>query len=70
MSADWFTTGQSADSLVDNCLEYRSSKVFFGSTIIDQRLDIRLGKYTTSCSNGIESFIIFCIFVQSGGVSL
>ena len=70
VSANRFTTSQSADRLVDNCLEYRSSKVFFGSTVVDQRLDICLGKYTTSCGNGIESFIIFRIFIQSGGISL
>ena len=40
MTADRFSAGQSTDGLVDNCLENRSRQVFFGSTIVDQRLDV------------------------------
>ena len=40
MTADRFSAGQSTDGLVDNCLENRSRQVFFGGTIVDQRLDV------------------------------
>ena len=40
MTADRFSAGKSTDGLVDNCLENRSRQVFFGSTVVDQRLDI------------------------------
>ena len=40
MTADRFSAGKSADGLIDNCLENRSRQVFFGSTVVDQRLDI------------------------------
>ncbi len=46
--ADWFSAGKTTDGLVDNSLENRSRQVFFGSTVIDQRLDICLGKYATA----------------------
>ena len=39
VSADWFSACQSADGLIDNRLEYRSRKVFLGSSVVDQGLD-------------------------------
>ena len=57
------TSGAKIDGLVDDCLENRSRQVFFGSTVIDQRLDICLGKYTAAGRDGVEGFIIFRIFV-------
>ena len=70
MSTDRFPAGKSADRLVDNRLENGCSKVFSGSTIVDQRLDICLCKYTTACSNRIKSLIIFSIFIQTGCIGL
>ena len=58
------------NGLVDNCLENRSRQVFFGSTVVDQRLDICLCKHTTSCSNRIKSLVIIRIFVQSRCICL
>ena len=70
MTADRFSAGQSTDGLVDNCLENRSRQVFFGSTVIDQRLDICLGKYAAAGCNRIKCFVIFGIFVQTGCICL
>ena len=70
MTTDWFTTCQSGNRLVDYCLENRRGKIFFCCAIIDQRLDIRLGKHTTSCSNRIKSLVILRIFVQSRCICL
>ena len=70
MSADWFSAGKTTDGLVDDCLENRSRQVFFGSTVIDQRLDICLGKYATAGCNRIKCFVIFGIFVQTGCICL
>ena len=63
MTADRLTACQTGDGLVHHSLENRSGQVFLGSTFVDQWLDISLGKYTTAGSNGVERFIIFCIFV-------
>ena len=53
MTADRFTAGKTGDRLVDNRLENRGGKIFLCSTVVDQRLDIGFGKYTTSCRNRI-----------------
>ena len=70
MSTDWLTTGKTGNRLIDNCLENRCRKVFFRRTFIDQRLDIRLRKYTASCSDRIKCLVILCIFVQTGSICL
>ena len=70
VAADWFTAGKTGNGLVDDCLENRSRQVFFGSTVIDQRLDICLGKYATAGCNRIKCFVIFGIFVQTGCICL
>ena len=41
MSADGLTAGKTGDGLVYHCLENGSGKVFLGSTVVDQGLDIR-----------------------------
>jgi len=63
MSADRFTTGKSTDRLIDNRLENRGRQIFASCTLIDERLDICLGKYTTARCNWIDCFIIFGIFI-------
>lgn len=52
MSADRFTTGKSTDRLIDNRLENRGRQIFASCTLIDERLDICLGKYTTRAAIG------------------
>ena len=51
---DRLTTGKAADGLVDNCLENGGGKVVRGGAFIDQRLDVRLGKYTAAGCDGIS----------------
>ena len=63
MTADRLTACQTGDGLVHHSLENRSRQVFLGSTFVDQRLDICLGKYTAARGDRIERFIIFRIFV-------
>ena len=70
MSADRFAAGQSADGLVDHRLEDGCRQVFFGRAVVDQRLDVGLGKYTAARRDGVERVIIFRIFVQAGRVRL
>ena len=63
MTADRLTACQAGNGLVHHSLENRSGQVFLGSTFVDQRLDIGLGKYTAAGRDGVEGFIIFRIFV-------
>ena len=70
VSANRFTACETTDSLVDNCLKNGGSQIFSCSTVIDERLDIRLCKYTTSCSNSVKCFVILCVFVKTGSVCL
>ena len=48
VAADRFTAGKTGNGLVDNCLENGSGKILLGGTIVDQRLDVSLGKYTAA----------------------
>ena len=41
------------NGLVDNCLENGSGKILLGGTIVDQRLDVSLGKYTAARSDRV-----------------
>ena len=58
MSTDRFPAGKSADRLVDNRLENGCSKVFSGSTIVDQRLDICLTSFGSRQSSVCGSMSI------------
>ena len=70
VSANRFTACKTTDSLVDNCLENGGSQIFSCSTVVDEWLDIWLCKYTTSCSNRVQCFVILCVFVKTGSVCL
>ena len=70
MSPDRLAAGQTTDGLIYHCLENGGSQIFLGSTVIDQRLDICLGKNAAPGGNGIKRFIIFCVFVKTRGVCL
>ena len=62
--------GQSADSLVYYRLENRGGQVFYGRAVIDQRLNIRLGKNTASGGDGIDHLLPFSCFIQSRRISI
>ena len=70
MSADRFTAGQAADGLVYHRLENGGGQVFFCRALVDQGLDIGLGKNAAAGGDGVNSFIIFGIFIQTGGIRL
>src|SRR5699024_2529007 len=70
MSADRLSACQTADCLIDYRLENRGCQVLLCGTVIDQRLDICLGKHTAACGNIIKGIIIFCIFIQTCGIRL
>ena len=70
MSADRLSAGKPADRLIDNCLKDRCRQIRFGSTLIDQRLDIGFGKYTTACGDGIQCLIMFGVFIEPGCIGL
>ena len=70
VSADRFAAGESADSLIHNGLENGRRKVFLGSSVVDQRLNVGLGEYTAAGRDGIKRLVMLCIFVQAGRICL
>ena len=55
MTTDRFTAGKTGNRLVYNCLENRCRQVFLRCALVDQRLDIRLCKYTAAGSDRISA---------------
>ena len=70
MSTDRLSTGQAGNGLVYHCLKNGSRKVFFGSTFVDQRLDVCFCKNSASGSDRIEGFVILSIFIQACSICL
>ena len=70
MTADRLAAGKTGNGLVYNCLENGSGKILLGGTIVDQRLDVSLGKYTAAGCDGVKRFVILRVFVQPGSISL
>ena len=70
MTADRLAAGKTGNGLVYNCLENGSGKILLGGTVVDQRLDVSLGKYTAASCDGIKRLVILRIFIQSGGICL
>ena len=70
VAADRLSAGKSADGLVDHCLEDRSRQVLFGGALVDQGLDVGLGKNAAAGGNCIKRSIILGVFVEAGGVCL
>ena len=70
MTTDRFSTGKTTDGLIHNSLENGCGKVFFSGTIVDQWLDICLGKYTAARSDRVQCFVIFSVFIQTGSICL
>ncbi len=63
MAADGFAAGEPGNGLVDHRLENRGRKVFLGSPLIDERLDVGFGEDAAACRNGIEGAVVFGVFV-------
>ena len=70
MAANRLAAGKTGNGLVYNCLENGSGKILLGGTIVDQRLDVSLGKYTAAGCDGVKRFVILRVFVQPGSISL
>ena len=70
ISLDRLTTCKTGYSLVDDRLEYGCCKVWLCSSLIDKRLNVSFGKYTTSCGDRVYGIIILCIVVESCCVGL
>ena len=70
MTADRLAAGQSGDGLVDHRLENGRGKILLGGAVVDQRLDIGLGKNPAPRSDGIQGAVILCIFIQADGIRL
>ena len=70
MTANRLAAGKTGNGLVYNCLENGSGKILLGGTIVDQRLDVSLGKYAAAGCDGVKRFVILRVFVQPGSISL
>ena len=70
MTADWLTTGEAADRLVDDRLKDGGGKILAGSSLVDERLDIGLCKYTTARCDRIDCLVILGVLVQTGRIRL
>ena len=69
-SADGSATGEAADGLIYHGLKDGCCQVFASGSLVDQRLDICLGKYAAAGRNGVNGLVISGIFVQARGVCL
>ena len=70
MAADRLAAGETGDRLVHNRLKDGGGKVFSGGSLVDQRLDIGLGKDTAARGDRINRLVILGVFVQSCGIGL
>ena len=70
MAPDGLAAGQTADGLVDYCLEDGGGQVFLGRAFIDQGLDIGFGEHAAAGGDGVERLVVFGILVKTRGVRL
>ena len=63
IAPDGLSAGQSADGLVDHSLKNRGSQILTGRAVVDQGLDVGLGKHTAAGRDGVDSLIIFRVFI-------
>ena len=70
MPPDGLAAGQAGNGLVDHGLENGDCQILLGGSVVDQGLDIRLGKHAAAGGNGIDSLVVPGIFIQSRGVRL
>ena len=69
-TADGFTAGQTGNSLIDHGLENGRRKVGLCCPLIDERLNVGLGKYTAAGGDGVDLAIRGCGFIKAGGIGL
>ena len=68
VSLDPVSAGQSADGLVDDRLENGGRQVFDRRAFIDERLDIRLGKYAAARCDRVDQFVVLGRLIQAACV--
>ena len=70
IAPDGLAAGKAADGLIDHCLEDGGSQVFLGGALIDQGLDIGLGKDTAAGGDRIQGPVAAGILVEPCRVCL
>ena len=70
MSFYGLAAGQTADRLIHHCLENGDCQIFFGSSLIDQWLDVCFGKNTAPGGDGVDGIITFGVLIQTGCIGL
>ena len=67
---DGLAAGQTGNGLIHHRLENRSCQISTGGPLVDQGLDIRLGKHAAPGGNGIDLFIVLRRLIQPLGIGL
>ena len=70
VAADRLAAGKARDGLVDDCLKDGCGKVRLGRPLVDERLDIRLGKHAAARGDGIDLLILLRLAVKARSVGL
>ncbi len=70
MPPNRLAAGKTADGLVYHRLKDGGGKIFLCGALIDERLDIGLGKHAAAGRYGVKGMIIFSVFIEPGGVCL
>ena len=55
MAPDRLAAGQTADGLVDYCLEDGGGQVFLGGALVDQGLDVGFGEHAAAGGDGVDA---------------
>ena len=69
-SSNRLTAGKPRNRLIDHCLKDGCGKVCRSRALVDQRLNVGLGKHTATRGDGIDFLVILGGFVQSFRVCL
>ena len=67
---DGLAAGKAGNSLVHHRLENGGRQVRLGGALVDQRLDIRLGKDAAAGGDGVNLLVIGRLGVEPGGIGL
>ena len=70
VAADRLSAGEARDGLVHHRLEDGGGQILAGRALVDQRLDVRLREHAAARRDGIDSFVVFRVIVQTGSVRL
>ena len=70
VAVDGAAASQTGDSLRDHRLEDRGGDVLFLSALVEQRLDIGLGKDTAARCDGVDDRVVFGELVEAAGIRI